>query len=126
MQQARLHVEVDVQVDLDECVRDARLVEEGAQALVLLRREDDGRPFGARREARERPWLPDERLSFEPSEIDRLTRPLGAPDPQEGPHAPAVGALDGRKLELPPHLASPRPAPPEPGRPRPPTPRVRS
>ena len=74
----------------------------------MLRREDDGRPFGTRREARERPWLPDERLSFEPSEIDRVTRPLGARDHQVGPHAEAVAALDGRELELPRQLASAR------------------
>ena len=45
---------------------------------------------------------------FEPAEIDRVTRPLGARDHQVGPHAEAVGALDGRELELPRQLASAR------------------
>src|SRR5207302_9162174 len=90
----------DVEIDLGEGDIDARLVEQRAQALVLLGRKHDGRTVCSRREARERPGLAYQRLSFEPSKVDRVAGSFGARDGQARPVAEIVVAVHGRKLEL--------------------------
>ena len=59
MKQPRLQLQVDVQVNLGRRGDDACLIQECAQAFVLLRGEKDGRPIAPRREPRERPRLAD-------------------------------------------------------------------
>ena len=98
--QARLQLEVEVQVGLGERRLDTCLVQERAQALVLLSRKNDRRPIASRRETGQRPRLADERLSLEPPEIDRVAGSLRARKQQVGPCAEVVGAIDRRKFEL--------------------------
>ena len=98
--QARLQLQVEVQVGLGERRLDTCLVQERAQALVLLGRKNDRRPISSRRETGQRPRLADERLSLEPPEIDRVAGSLRARKEQVGPGAEVVSAIDRRKLEL--------------------------
>jgi hypothetical protein len=99
--QTRLQIQVEVEVDLRRRRSDAGFVEQGHQPLVLLGREDDGGAVGAGGKPCEGPRLTDQRLTFEPAEVERLARTLSGGDGQASPGAEVVRPVDGRQLELP-------------------------
>ena len=100
MVEGGLQVQVEVEVDLPRSALHTRLVEQGAQPLVLLGRKHDGGGVAADGETGERTGLANQRLALEPAEVQRLGRAFGGGDGEARPGREIVEAADRRQGEL--------------------------